>query len=441
MKWLRYMGASIEEQTRMHRFGSYPLIDVRDSSVFSFDESTEISARFHRKEPGGWMDYRHGTRRLDGLSSWNPEAGWTIVLEPIGWMDFRPRTRRLVGLSSWNPEAVWTIVLEPGGWMDYCPGTQRLVEILSRNPETLLGPRGVVRIRRFGIRRLTKGLEVVWELGGRFEPGGRFGPEGRFEPGGCSGPGGRLGTQRFLQTLRSYLGPGGTVLRLPRQDYSRYLFGFRILSLGSWPLSSSYAVFYFCRKSLKDLEGAGVGMDVGVGAGASLNREPGGRCPARGLDDISQPDIALVILLSQVLLRSGQCSNLGENKFPGDRPGSSRRFQFSLLGTRHDGETFDASVGINIGLPEPCLNLEESRFHRDRQGSNGYSQVICCPALEQEFLIPDSHCSDKRDLSSRRMTSVAHSHIFPGSEWHMARAWKRIIDLLLAYVPHDWISN
>ncbi|KAF3556070.1 hypothetical protein F2Q69_00013134 [Brassica cretica] len=33
MIWLRYNGASIEEQTRMHGFGSYPLIDVRDSSV------------------------------------------------------------------------------------------------------------------------------------------------------------------------------------------------------------------------------------------------------------------------------------------------------------------------------------------------------------------------------------------------------------------------
>ncbi|KAG5393421.1 hypothetical protein IGI04_023384 [Brassica rapa subsp. trilocularis] len=87
---LRYMGASIEEQTRMHGFESYPLIDVRDSSrptkwlgwslpsdrlvrghvatwrpcldpfltfyecvlglwVFSFDELSEFSARFHRK--------------------------------------------------------------------------------------------------------------------------------------------------------------------------------------------------------------------------------------------------------------------------------------------------------------------------------------------------------------------------------------------------------
>ncbi|KAF3532209.1 hypothetical protein DY000_02040065 [Brassica cretica] len=49
MIWLRYMGASIEEQTRMHGFGLYPLIDARDSSVATFDESTEISARFHRK--------------------------------------------------------------------------------------------------------------------------------------------------------------------------------------------------------------------------------------------------------------------------------------------------------------------------------------------------------------------------------------------------------
>ncbi|KAF2534791.1 hypothetical protein F2Q70_00029560 [Brassica cretica] len=50
----------------------------------------------------------------------------------------------------------------------------------------------------------------------------------------------------------------GTVLCLSRQGYYRYLFGFHILPLRSWPLSSSYAVFYFCRKSLTGLEGAGV---------------------------------------------------------------------------------------------------------------------------------------------------------------------------------------
>ncbi|KAF3487363.1 hypothetical protein F2Q69_00052239 [Brassica cretica] len=38
------------------------------------------------------------------------------------------------------------------------------------------------------------------------------------------------------------------------------MFGFRIPPLGNWPLSSSYAVFYFCRMSLTCLEGAGVGV-------------------------------------------------------------------------------------------------------------------------------------------------------------------------------------
>ncbi|KAG2266382.1 hypothetical protein Bca52824_073461 [Brassica carinata] len=45
------------------------------------------------------MDFRPGTRRLDGLSSWNPEAGWTFIMEPEGWMDFRLGTRRLAGLE------------------------------------------------------------------------------------------------------------------------------------------------------------------------------------------------------------------------------------------------------------------------------------------------------------------------------------------------------
>ena len=93
------------------------------------------------------------------------------------------------------------------------------------------------------------------------------------------GPGGSMGTPRFFLKFytwdpRSYgeqwvssldhgivYGPGvplGTrnicfrrdLLRLPRQDYYRNMFGFWILQLGSWPLSSSYVVFYFCRKSL-----------------------------------------------------------------------------------------------------------------------------------------------------------------------------------------------
>ena len=57
-----------------------------------------------------------------------------------------------------------------------------------------------------------------------------------------------------------YLFFAGTVLRLPRQDYYQYLFGFRILPLESWPLSISYDVFNFCKMSLTGLEGAGLGV-------------------------------------------------------------------------------------------------------------------------------------------------------------------------------------
>ncbi|KAF3562285.1 hypothetical protein DY000_02015926 [Brassica cretica] len=90
----------------------------------------------------------------------------------------------------------------------------------------------------------------------------------------CVGPGIVWGTLGFLFRsgarirTRSSLGTRnvlffvGTVLRLPRQDYYRYLFGFCILPLGSWPLSSSHAVFYFCRKSLTGLAGVGVMTQV-----------------------------------------------------------------------------------------------------------------------------------------------------------------------------------
>ncbi|KAF3555213.1 hypothetical protein F2Q69_00012601 [Brassica cretica] len=85
-----------------------------------------------------------------------------------------------------------------------------------------------------------------------------FGPRG---PGIFSGPGDCMRTRSLLITW--------TVLRLSRQDCYRYLLGFRILPLRNWPLSSSFAVFYFCRKSLTGLEGAGVGV---------MTQVPGLRC-------------------------------------------------------------------------------------------------------------------------------------------------------------------
>ncbi|KAF3568876.1 hypothetical protein DY000_02014468 [Brassica cretica] len=56
---------------------------------------------------GSWMRFFINWR-LYGLSSKNPETGWTFVQKPGGWMDFHPGTRRLNELLSWNPEAGWT---------------------------------------------------------------------------------------------------------------------------------------------------------------------------------------------------------------------------------------------------------------------------------------------------------------------------------------------
>ncbi|KAF3560736.1 hypothetical protein DY000_02014473 [Brassica cretica] len=86
-------------------------------------------------------------------------------------------------------------------------------------------------------------------------------PEAIGEPGGSS--------LDFIRRTRNRLGNLGTVLHLPRQGYYRYLFGFCILPLGSWPLSSSYVVFYSCRKSLTGLEVDGVGV---------MTQVPGLRC-------------------------------------------------------------------------------------------------------------------------------------------------------------------
>ncbi|KAF2560904.1 hypothetical protein F2Q70_00016821 [Brassica cretica] len=57
-------------------------------------------------------------------------------------------------------------------------------------------------------------------------------------------------------------------------------------------------------------------------------------------------DMAPVILLSQVLLRSGPRSNLEENKFARDTPGSSRRFQVLDL-LRDDLARFRTLVAAN----------------------------------------------------------------------------------------------
>ena len=129
-----------------------------------------------------------------------------------------------------------------------------------RNPEVL--PQTLRSLT--GTRRLQGNPEVLPQIL-YIGPGIVWGTLGfLFRSGACIWTRTSLGTRNILLFV-------GSVLRLPRQDYYWYLFGFRILPLGSWPLSISYVVFYFCRKSLTGLEGAGVSVMTQVQAYAAFH--------------------------------------------------------------------------------------------------------------------------------------------------------------------------
>ncbi|KAF3581744.1 hypothetical protein DY000_02030722 [Brassica cretica] len=124
-----------------------------------------------------------------------------------------------------------------------------------------------------------------------------------LDPKIVSGPGGLVRTGRSFgnpEALRSFQdpetawGPEGIVLRLPRQDCYRYLLGFRILPIRSWPLSSSYPVFYFCRKSLTGLEGSEVSGDLIqlVCPFKSWDRDWGPEAMYEPGDSLTEPEIA-----------------------------------------------------------------------------------------------------------------------------------------------------
>ncbi|KAF3584709.1 hypothetical protein F2Q69_00028782 [Brassica cretica] len=140
------------------------------------------------------------------------------------------------------------------------------------NPEVcVIGPGGRMRIQGFSLRS-----------------GGRIGPlvylypeafEAVLEPEDLDSEiagwnpeiGGSHKDSEFLGNPECFIF-GRDRTPSPRQNYYRYLFGFRILPLGSWPLSSSYDVFYFGRKSLTGLEGAGVGCTGVLGSFDSILR-------------------------------------------------------------------------------------------------------------------------------------------------------------------------
>ncbi|KAF3536202.1 hypothetical protein F2Q69_00023031 [Brassica cretica] len=65
MIWLWYMGAGIEEQTRLHRFGSYPLIDVRDNAVGEYETIFRKEERRGIKVNKLWRNKGHYWKRLN----------------------------------------------------------------------------------------------------------------------------------------------------------------------------------------------------------------------------------------------------------------------------------------------------------------------------------------------------------------------------------------
>ncbi|KAF3564198.1 hypothetical protein DY000_02015826 [Brassica cretica] len=168
-------------------------------------------------------------------------------------------------------------VLGPGG---PCQTTRSFIldpEVFSLGPGTETGARGRIRVQGCSLdpeivsgplcTRILRSCgnpeasEVVLEPRGLDPEIVVWNPE---EPRGSS-----LDPEIFDWNPEAIGEPRGTVLCLPMQDYYRYLFGFCILPLGIWPISSSYVVFYFCRKSLTCLKGAGVGV---------VTQVPGLRC-------------------------------------------------------------------------------------------------------------------------------------------------------------------
>ncbi|KAF3539677.1 hypothetical protein F2Q69_00023075 [Brassica cretica] len=104
MIWLRYMGASIEEQTRMHEFGLYPLIDVRDRT----DSFTGQSLRSDR--PNGLVSRYIATDSFAGrsLRSDRPSGLVGHYVVTGSFADRSLRSDRLVR----GPVAMWRPCLD-----------------------------------------------------------------------------------------------------------------------------------------------------------------------------------------------------------------------------------------------------------------------------------------------------------------------------------------
>ncbi|KAF2562735.1 hypothetical protein F2Q70_00016792 [Brassica cretica] len=128
--------------------------------------------------------------RLYGLSSRNPEAGWTLVKEPVACMELSPGTLRIFGAVSSFASSSYPL----GSLKD---GTRcvRLLNlgilgsygtvVLLQNSEMLLGPQG-----RFWSPEAALDPEIAFRTRRLSED-----PE---DPEVVLGPGGRLGTRRSI---------------------------------------------------------------------------------------------------------------------------------------------------------------------------------------------------------------------------------------------------
>ncbi|KAF3561805.1 hypothetical protein DY000_02014990 [Brassica cretica] len=187
------------------------------------------------------------------LSIWQARASarWELMME---WLEKR--------VEHWNSEEEYRRYLFLSGGI----GQQHGGSTQAATLKSIVGP----------FLRDPQARTSLQNLGVSLGPGGRFrNPEVALRSFG-NPEGSSLDPEIAFRTrrsygnldvlLRTYLDPGvmwepiETILRLPRQDYYWYLFGSRILPLGSSPLSSSYGACCFCRKPLSDLGGAGVDL-------------------------------------------------------------------------------------------------------------------------------------------------------------------------------------
>ncbi|KAF2562186.1 hypothetical protein F2Q70_00016803 [Brassica cretica] len=161
-------------------------------------------------EPGGYMRTwgrlgpvgRRGARRF---SCYHEVLFWTRRSFSRSWD------------HDWSPEAVNT-------WFSF-RSRDRIRTLVYLGPEVAWKPGGTQRFLPYIRRKNPEVSSLDPEIAD-------WNPD---EPGGSS-----LDPKIYDWNPEAIGEPRGTVLRLPRQGYYLYLFGFRIMPLGSWPLSSSY---------------------------------------------------------------------------------------------------------------------------------------------------------------------------------------------------------